>query len=190
MGTRGLYGFRKNGCDKAVYHHYDSYPEGLGKEFVDFIKVIGVNRLNDFFEKIEEIDIKKPPTAQQIQYAKQNGWYTDSVSERSEKDWYCLLHGLQNLCNWEKSIESDTPIMIENDIDFITDSLFCEYAYILNFDTNELEFYEGFQNSHDPHSRYTGYHDGYCECRLVLTIPTEELLKTPSYQSVSRMTNA
>jgi len=31
MGTRGAYGFRKNGIDKVTYNHFDSYPEQLGE---------------------------------------------------------------------------------------------------------------------------------------------------------------
>ena len=39
MGTRGLYGFRKNGVDKVTYNHWDSYPDGLGKQILRFIKI-------------------------------------------------------------------------------------------------------------------------------------------------------
>ena len=35
MGTRGLYGFRKNGIDKLTYNHLDSYPDWLGKKVVE-----------------------------------------------------------------------------------------------------------------------------------------------------------
>ena len=38
MGTRGLYGFRKNGVDKVTYNHYDSYPEYLGRNILEFIR--------------------------------------------------------------------------------------------------------------------------------------------------------
>lgn len=32
MGTRGMYGFYRNGVTKATYNHFDSYPEWLGKK--------------------------------------------------------------------------------------------------------------------------------------------------------------
>lgn len=38
MGTRGIYGFRFSGTDKLTYSHFDSYPEGLGSEVVEFIR--------------------------------------------------------------------------------------------------------------------------------------------------------
>ena len=38
MGTRGLYGFRKNGVDKTTYNHFDSYPDGLGADVIESLK--------------------------------------------------------------------------------------------------------------------------------------------------------
>lgn len=32
MGTRGLFGLRKNNKDKTMYNHFDSYPSCLGEE--------------------------------------------------------------------------------------------------------------------------------------------------------------
>lgn len=40
MGTRGIYGFRKNKKDKTSYNHYDSYPSCLGEQMFDYIKNI------------------------------------------------------------------------------------------------------------------------------------------------------
>ena len=31
MGTRGLYGFHKNGIDKLTYNHLEAIPIGLGR---------------------------------------------------------------------------------------------------------------------------------------------------------------
>lgn len=38
MGTRGAYGFYKDGQNKLTYNHFDSYPEGLGNTVVDFCR--------------------------------------------------------------------------------------------------------------------------------------------------------
>ena len=38
--------------------------------------------------------------------------------------------------------------------DFLRDSLFCEYAYIINLDDNVLEFYEGFNGDNNAKGRY------------------------------------
>ncbi len=42
MGTRGAYGFyyktEKETIEKVTYNHYDSYPECLGYNILQFIK--------------------------------------------------------------------------------------------------------------------------------------------------------
>ena len=39
-------------------------------------------------------------------------------------------------------------------VEFLYDSLFCEYAYIINLDTKTLEFYKGFNRNKDAKGRY------------------------------------
>ena len=43
--------------------------------------------------------------------------------------------------------------MVDNKT-FLTDSLFCEYAYIINLDTGKLEFYTGFNKDPKAFGRY------------------------------------
>ena len=40
---------------------------------------------------------------------------------------------------------------------FLLDSLFCEFAYIINLDTNKLEYYEGFNLDPNAPGRYAKY---------------------------------
>jgi hypothetical protein len=60
---------------------------------------------------------------------------------------------------------------------FIRDSLFCEYAYIINLDTNCLEFWVGFQKEPCENNRYgsrleDGY-DDYYPCKMVSYYPLD-----------------
>lgn len=52
MGTRGCYGFRKNGMDKLTYNHFDSYPDCLGHTMVKFCKATSISELNEIFDKL------------------------------------------------------------------------------------------------------------------------------------------
>ena len=52
MGTRGLYGFHKNGIDKLTYNHLGSYPDSLGKKIVEFCKCAGRDGMNSLFDHI------------------------------------------------------------------------------------------------------------------------------------------
>lgn len=60
---------------------------------------------------------------------------------------------------------------------FIFDSLFCEYAYIINLDENILEFYRGFNKDSNADGRYAYKigENGYCGVRLVMEIPLQEI---------------
>jgi hypothetical protein len=50
--------------------------------------------------------------------------------------------------------ELETIIPEECAADFMSDSVFCEYAYILNLDTEELEFYRGRNTDPNAAGRY------------------------------------
>lgn len=52
MGTRGLYGIRKDGVDKVTYNHFDSYPEYLGKNMLKFCMSHSKDALTELFNKI------------------------------------------------------------------------------------------------------------------------------------------
>lgn len=187
MGTRGLFGFRKNGEDKAVYHHFDSYPKGLGEHFIGLLKKHSVESLSDYFDNIRVIQPDIPPTEDQIAYCKSQGWCDLSVSDRKETDWYCLLHDLQSLHAWDKAISNGKQVYIDNEINFIKDSLFCEYAYILDLDTKELEFYQGFQKHPTAGNRYgTKKEDGYYPCKCFFKIPLREVQEKDSQELVKQ----
>lgn len=174
MGTRGLYGLRKNGMDKTSYNHFDSYPEGLGADIVQFILHHSIQQLNDFYDRIIMVDEDASPTAEEIERCKANNSINLSVSTKSTDDWYCLLRKFQG--ELESLYWEDYAYMIDGH-DFIKNSLFCEYAYIINLDTNMLEFYEGFCEHPQKGNRYGTEcdNDGYYPCRLVKEIPIDSI---------------
>ena len=180
MGTRGVWGFRKDGYDKVSYCHFDSYPEGLGYSFAKLLMKPVAEKLDAWFDNIVEIDAEKLPTDEQKRYCIEMGWYNGNVSNRDANDWYCLLRELQDPERWEKLIDEDKKVFIDNKIDFIKDSLWCEYAYIYDIDKKELEIYDGFQEKPQEGNRYgteqrKGHVRGYYPCRLAGKITLDEL---------------
>lgn len=166
MGTRGLYGFRKDGIDKLTYNHFDSYPDGLGADVVRFCSETPVAEMNKIFDKIILVNNDGRPTKEQIEECMR--YYNGAVSEQSMFDWYCLLRNTQGNLNVYKG---DLKYMLD-DQTFIKDSLFCEYAYIINLDTNCLEFWVGFQKQPCESNRYGTEDDrGYYPCRMMAYYP-------------------
>ena len=53
MATRGAFGLTHKGQTKMIYNHYDSYPEGLGRDFVDWIKARSDDELKQAFNNIK-----------------------------------------------------------------------------------------------------------------------------------------
>lgn len=148
MGTRGLFGFRKNGVDKLTYNHFDSYPAGLGAIMVDFCQRTSIAELNEIFDRIILVDEHSKPTPEQIEACKE---YCDlTVSNQTEEDWYCLLREAQS----NPDAYKDGLVYMIDSHEFIKDSIWCEYAYIINLDTNYLEFYVGFRKRPSKTNRY------------------------------------
>ena len=139
MGTRGLFGFYYKGKYYVVYNHYDSYPSGLGVLIVKELKrAIDEGRLEEWKSlliQIKEVNPSIPPTEEEINRLK---CYSDlRVSNRKYTDWYCLLRNCQG--SLEDVLKSG---YIQNHIhNGIPD--WEEFAYIVNFDTNKLDFHIG-----------------------------------------------
>ena len=171
MGTRGLYGFRKNGVDKTTYNHFDSYPDCLGNNVVEFCKSTSIAEMNKIFDRIVLVEEDSKPTEQQIDDCIE--YYNGNVSMQNTEDWYCLLREAQGNLNVYKN---GLKYMIDNSA-FIKDSLFCEYAYIINLDTECLEFWVGFQKKPDENNRYGTESDDnlgkYFPCKMVAYYPLD-----------------
>ena len=166
MGTRGCYGFRKNGIDKLTYNHYDSDPDYRGKIMVTFCKETSLDEMNEIYDRLILVNENDKPTQEQIEECKR--YYNGDVSCKTPEDWYCLLRNAQGEPNEYKN---GLRYMIDNH-DFIKDSLWCEYAYIINLDTEELEFWVGGQDKPDIYNRYgVKRNEDYYPCKMVASYP-------------------
>jgi hypothetical protein len=135
MGTRNLTCVYKNGEYKvAQYGQWDGYPEGQGITILEFLKKV---KMDEFSKAIDECR-----------------WITQEELDKIDKD---INNGI--LINWQKyypELSRDTggeilelitfknKRILNNSINFANDSLFCEWAYVVDLDKNTFEVYKGF----------------------------------------------
>jgi hypothetical protein len=159
-------GFAADGVVKAAYNHFDSYPEHLGVSIFRWACDADLEDAKAKFKVLEDVDENAEPTPEQIERLKLAGFDPSGVSTGA--DWYSWLRNIQG--DPEATLNSG---YIANNLDFATDSLFCEWAYIVDLDNKLLEVYRGFQQ--DPHSsgRFASpaASDGYYPVRLIATLP-------------------
>lgn len=181
MGTRGLVGLYHKGITKAAYNQFDSYPSELGvtilKEIRDAV-LQGVD-LKAIFESIVLVDERAIPTPEEVEATE---FYHDlTVSNRATSDWYCLLRKAQGTLF--PYLDGRLKYMIDY-ADFIKNSLFCEWAYLINLDTEMFEVWRGYQQKPVKGNRYgvqfdentkTSIGERYFPCRMVKEYRLAEL---------------
>lgn len=182
MGTRGVYGIRKNGQDKLTYNHWDSYPEHLGYQMAVTCSKASNEELNKIFDNIKLVGADDKPTKKMIQTCEQAGYINLNVGRHSMADVYCLTHGAQGEPQkWLDDLKAGRTIYMIDDSGFLYNGLFCEFAYIINLDTNMLEFLVGFQDEPTEGNRYgcepRPDHSGrnWYPCKCILEIPLDSI---------------
>lgn len=145
MGTRHLIAVQVDGDYKiAQYGQWDGYPSGQGAEILRWLRAAN---LGNFANKCratqwltdEELDAGwvacgAPPGADMVGM---------DVFRRHSERWPersrdCGARILQIVAT------SPDGIKLRNSISFAADSLFCEYAYVIDLDTKKLEVFRGF----------------------------------------------
>lgn len=169
MSTRGLFGFVIDNEVKAVYNHFDSYPEGLGQDLVNFLQGTDLSTLPLRARGLQPVP-DRTPTPEEVARLRP---FTDlTVSGRSAEDWYCLLRKTQG------DVEALLAAGIYEDSgDFALDSLFCEWGYLINLDDSLFEVYKGFQRKAHTQGRFAKENDrkGYYPIALIKTFPLDDI---------------
>jgi hypothetical protein len=144
MGTRGLTMVVSDGDYKiAQYGQWDHYPEGNGVKILNFIKT---NNLSLFKEKLKKIRFVDNDEINSFlkSIESEDGWLTGTQSDLFNEKYPFLSrgHGPDIL---PMIVESDNDeILLKDSLYFAGDSLFCEWAYIIDLDKEVFEVYRGF----------------------------------------------
>lgn len=154
MGTRNLTMVIYDGKTRvAQYGQWDGYPRGQGATVLSFLKKNkSPLKMKAFKEKLLEAKFIDEAKRKEIKsfcksIGSTNGWMTMEQADKY-KEKYPLLsrdNGAKVLEMIMKTEEKD--LWLDDSTDFAADSLFCEYAYVIDLDKGKLEVYTGFNKT-------------------------------------------
>lgn len=169
MGTRHLIAVYQDGQPRiAQYGQWDGYPSGQGKDVLAFLhdesavhmlrtyRLKGCRFLSQ--DEIDTLNKERNPIESRPQLSRNMG--ADILRLAATVDSLALV----------------------NSIDFAADSLFCEWAYVIDFDANVLEVYKGF-NTEPAVGRFAQMPvEANSEYQPVTLIQTYKLDDLPSFE--------
>jgi len=141
MSTRGVIGLVVGKKKFGIYNHFDSYPDGLGDEVVNFISGLTPTRLKKFKNNVKALTcVKKDPSEAEKKYYSD---YADlSVSEQSLDDWYCLLHSFQGSDGLDYIARGVCKHIDNAWSEIKSKGSWTEWAYVLDLDNKTMEVYD------------------------------------------------
>ena len=165
MGTRGLLGFAYKGALKVAYQNNNAYPMGLGQEVVDFCESMEeVNRetgegnawdiLKDNVEALELVDAEDTPAPLIL------AQYKGADFTINDGEWSDVLAYAVGRTGLDAVFAGELHHWIDSR-DFAKQSLFCEYAYVLDLDHMTLDLFVGKQ--YEPQDGNPFGQEGYQE---------------------------
>jgi hypothetical protein len=151
MGTRNLTMVISEGKTRiAQYGQWDGYPEGQGLTALNFLLSADLEHFKSQLLKCRFITPSKQRAIDKFleKIGCKNGWLDTNQAEKYHAKFPLLTRdngaGILKLIDNEQS----KVIWLHNDTDFVADSLFCEWAYVIDLDKGTFEIYKGF--NHNP----------------------------------------
>lgn len=146
MGTRNLTVVIKEKKPViAQYGQWDGYPSGQGTTVLNFLKSTDIAAFTKRLEKVRfpnEDDVLKEKLFLESIGVGSEGWMDSTQSEKwkAEYPFHSRDHAAEVL-NMIMDTSEEKEIVVQDNFLFAADSLFCEWAYIVNLDTQKLEVY-------------------------------------------------
>lgn len=153
MGTRNLTMVISNGETKiAQYGQWDGYPEGQGATALEFLLASDMKVFKANLERCRFIENSKRKQKEMENFLAKigsaNGWMNGEQAEKYHKKYPFLTRDNgAKILDMVYDDKTDKLIWLNNSEDFAADSLFCEWAYVIDLDKNTFEVYEGFNKT-------------------------------------------
>jgi len=167
MGTRANVGFRYKEKDFLFYHHNDGGPSWLGMAVLTVCRAYEPSFMRSRVDKIKLINESRKPTENQIRHwATAHEWDGEKLKAMLTRQALAIA---KERPTWN-DIANDT-VTLEHFLDGLNlwpdyaDFIYCsscEWAYIINLDTDKLEVYtshynkDGSKSSRSPKAKITG----------------------------------
>lgn len=165
MGTRNMIGVVLDGEFKvAQYGQWDGYPSGQGLDVLNFVRDADLLTL---VNKCRELHWATQPEINAVNA-------TESWTEKYP--WLSRDAGAGVL---DMVLKGDASFLVDSS-SFAEDSLFCEWAYVLDLDKLELEVYGGFNKNPVTEGRWAGKKDPKSDYYPVNLIKTYSLTDLPT----------
>ena len=176
MGTRNLTAVYCDGEYKiAQYGQWDGYPEGQGATALAF-----ANKISDVYSR--ELFREK---------VRKCHWLTEGEISAIDAlpDWSKKFPELSRNTGAEilELVNSSDGLGLVNNVEFAADSLFCEWAWVIDLDKNTFEGYEGFNKTQPltEEDRFFFLRDkersGYYGVKLKKKYSLDDLPATPEF---------
>ena len=137
MGTRNLTMVVKDGKYKvAQYGQWDGYLECSGVRILQFLKKVDMKKFSEYVDNVKFLTEEEVNALNKTEWQRENPYLS--------RDCGC------DILDYVMSEEGNIGLTDESE--FAKESLSCEYAYLIDLDTNELEIYKGFNKSKENES--------------------------------------
>ena len=180
MGTRHLIAVMVDGNYKiAQYGQWDGYPSGQGFDVLDFLRTADLDR---FREQLKLVRFANKDDEKEKQEFFDSIGSSNGMLNMDQASLFHRKYPLLTRDNGAKILEMvyglSKPAFLDDALDFAMDSLFCEWAYVIDLDKNVLEVYEGFNKEPVMRGRFTSNipdRQGYYCIKLKKTYPLDDL---------------
>lgn len=184
MGTRNLTAvFFGNGYPIAQYGQWDGYPEGQGIVALAFARdKMDRPTFEAKLRAVSELSIEERKQryrdAGATDEAIESGFIAYDIAKTVSE-----AHPENSRDTGAKILElvqaAPAGVKLVNEIGFSGDSLFCEFAYVVDLNRDTFEVYRGFNKEPlDPAARFAAYDDkdsAYRAVRLLVEWPLDAL---------------
>lgn len=132
----------------AQYGQWDGYPSGQGVKILNFLKKV---KMDKFKEKLNNVRFTNDDDIKKIQeffdsIGAHDGWLTMEQSAKYHKAYPYMSRDIGGDI-LDLVYESKDEVLLQDSTSFAGNSLFCEWAYLIDLDNNQLEVYEGFNQT-------------------------------------------